>query len=474
MSLRERVGQAWRGDGGGREVALLAYPLILSHLSFTIQTFVDRLFLTWYSPEAVAGAVTGLFAVWSVIALFTGTGEYLTTFVAQYIGAGRATRVGPALWQGIYFAVAAGLALAALAPAARPVFDLAGHASALRLHEVEYARVLLLGALPVVLMATLSTFFAGRGETHVILGVNVLATVVNCVFDWLWIFGRGGFSEMGVTGAALATVLSQVLGAAVYLVLILRRRNREAYHTGSGWRLEPGLVVRLVRYGMPTGLQYSLEVSAFAVFMVVLGRIGTAELAASGIAFNLNMIVFMPMVGLAVAVSSLVGRYLGAERPDTAERVVSSALAMSFAYMAACGLLYVFGAPLLLAPYGVEADPASWPRIAGIATVLLRFVAVYSIFDMMNLIHAAGLRGAGDTVYPMLLTFVLAWVVMLGPAWVGCVSLGWGVYFAWTVASGYVFFLGLLMRRRFRAGHWRTMRVIEPAPLPAGAEAAGA
>src|SRR5512139_337018 len=111
VSLRERAGEAWRGDGGGREVALLAYPLILSHLSFTIQTFVDRLLLTWYSAEAVAGAVTGLFAVWSVVALFTGTGEYLTTFVAQYIGAGRPTRVGPAIWQGVYFAAGAGLVL---------------------------------------------------------------------------------------------------------------------------------------------------------------------------------------------------------------------------------------------------------------------------------------------------------------------------------------------------------------------------
>jgi MATE family multidrug resistance protein len=474
VSLRQRLGAAWKGDGGGREVALLAYPLILSHLSFTIQTFVDRLFLTWYSAEAVAGAVTGLFAVWSVVALFTGTGEYLTTFVAQYIGAGRPARVGPALWQGIYFAAGAGLFLALLAPLAGPVFDLAGHDAALRTYEVEYARVLLLGAFPVVLMATLSTFFAGRGETHVILLVNVLATVVNIVFDWLWIFGRGGFPEMGVTGAALATVLSQVVGATVYLALMLRRRHRESYHTGTGWKLEPWLVARLVRFGVPTGLQYSLEVSAFAVFMVIVGRIGTAELAASGIAFNLNMIVFMPMVGLAVAVSSLVGRYLGAGRPETAERVVGSALAMSFAYMTACGVLYVLGAPLLLAPYGMEADPATWPRIAVIATVLLRFVAVYSIFDMMNLIHAAGLRGAGDTVYPMVLTFVLAWIAMLGPAWVGCVTLGAGIYFAWTVASGYVALLGLLMRRRFRAGHWKSMRVIEPAPLTTETEAAGA
>ncbi|HSD27244.1 MAG TPA: MATE family efflux transporter [Vicinamibacteria bacterium] len=461
----ERTKATWRGPGGGREVAVLAYPLILGHLSFTVQTFVDRLFLTWYSPEAMAGAVTGLFAVWSVIALFTGTGEYLTTFVAQYLGAGRNERIGPALWQGLYFSLGAGLFVAALGPLAGPVFDLAGHAPALRRYEVEYARALLLGASPVILMATLSTFFAGRGRTHAVLRVNVLATVVNVVLDYLLIFGHAGFPEMGVTGAALGTILSQVAGALVYLVVILKPEYRRAFSTLAGWRPEPWLVVRLVRFGMPTGLQYSLELGAFAVFMVIVGRIGALELAASGIAFNLNMIVFMPMVGLAIAVSSLVGRYLGADRPEIAERAVGSALAMSLVYMTACGLLYVLGAPLLLAPYAAGADPTAWPGIAEVATVLLRFVAVYSIFDMINLVHAGGLRGAGDTVYPMTLTLVLAWGAMLVPAWVGCVLLGAGAYFAWTTASLYVLLLGLLMRRRFRAGRWKSMRVIEPVPL---------
>jgi MATE family multidrug resistance protein len=95
--------------------------------------------------------------------LFTGTGEFLTTFVAQYLGAGRRERIGPALWQGFYFSLGAGLFVAAFSPLAGPVFDLAGHDPALRRYEVQYAQVLLVGAFPVVLMATLSTFFAGRG-----------------------------------------------------------------------------------------------------------------------------------------------------------------------------------------------------------------------------------------------------------------------------------------------------------------------
>ncbi len=454
----------WNGPGGGRDVLRLAYPLILGHMSFTVQTFVDRLFLTWYSPEAVAGAVTALFTVWCLMGLCLGTGEYLTTFIAQYHGAGRPERIGPALWQGIYFSLLSGAVVACLIPLAEPVFALAGHDPQVRVYEVTYARLLMLGAFPVVLMGTLSTFFAGRGSTLVVLLVNVVATVVNVVLDYLWIFGKAGFPRGGVAGAALATIASQVVGAGLLLVLVLRPAARKTYATLSGWRFEGPLFAGLIRFGLPSGLQYSLEVLAFALFLMIVGRIGTDALAASGIAFNLNMIVFMPMVGLGVAVSSLVGRYLGADQAEAAERSTWSALWMSLGYMSLCGLLYVLAPGLLLAPYAAGADPARFASVSAIGTVLLRFVAVYSIFDMMNLVFAAGLKGAGDTRYPLAVTVVLSWGAMLIPGYVACLVFGGGVYVAWCTASAYVVCLGLLMRRRFRRGRWKSMRVIEARP----------
>jgi MATE family multidrug resistance protein len=453
----------WAGEGGAREVLALAYPLILSQMSFTAQVFVDRLFLTWYSAEAVAGAVTALFTVWAVIGLCIGTGEYVTTFVAQYLGAGRPGRIGAAVWQGFYFAAGAGALTLALVPLAQPVFDLAGHAEPLRVHEVAYARILLAGGFPIVLMATLASFFAGRGRTVVILVVNVLATLVNAVLDYLWIFGHGGFPRMGVAGAAYATILSQAFGAACYAVVILRGEHRRRFGTLSGWRFEGDLFTRLLRYGIPAGLQFSMEILAFALFMVIVGRLGTAPLAASGIAFNLNMIVFMPMLGFGMAVTSLVGRYLGAERPESAERATWSALWMCVVYMAACCALYLAAPRILLAPYAAGADPGGFAGVAAIGAVLLRFVACYSVFDMMNVLFAAALKGAGDTTYPVVATIVLAWGVMLLPAYLLCVRGDGGVYTAWTAATAYIVCVGLLMFRRFRRGRWRSMRVIERA-----------
>ncbi len=458
--LGARLGVNWSGPAGAREVLGVAYPLILGQMTFTLQVFIDRLFLTWYSPDAVAGAVTALFAVWTPIGLCIGTGEYVTTFVAQYFGAGRHDRIGPAVWQGAYFCLIAGLLIAALSPFVEPFFAMAGHAPELLFHETQYARILLWGAFPIVLMPTLSTFFAGRGATRVILLCNILSTVLDSVLNYAWIFGHWGFPRAGAAGAAWSTVVAQVAGCLFYVALMLRKPMRERFHTLKA-RFELPLFRRVVRYGLPSGLQYSIEIGAFALFMMIIGRLGTAPLAASGIAFNLNMIVFMPLLGMGVAVSSLVGRYVGAGQPDVAERATLTAVKLATLYMTLCGLLYVFAGRLLVAPYAAGADEAAFAPIGELTIVLLRFVALYSIFDTLNVTFAAGIKGAGDTRFPLMVTAALAVLCMLVPCYVACVLLGGGVYLAWSFASLYVVVLGIVMWRRFRGGRWKTMRVIE-------------
>jgi MATE family multidrug resistance protein len=131
--------------------------------------------------------------------------------------------------------------------------------------------------------------------------------------------------------------------------------------------------------------------------------------------------------------------------------------------MTACGLLYVFGGRLLLAPYAAGSNPAAFAEVGALAVVLLRFVAFYSIFDMMNVIFSAGLRGAGDTAFPFGVTVGMGWLVMALPAYLWCTYGGGGVYAAWVLATAYCFCAGFLMFDRFRRGRWKGMRVVEPA-----------
>jgi len=435
-------------------------------MSVTIQHFVDRIFLTWWSAEAVAGVTTGGFAIYVLTGLFNGTAEYATPFVSQYVGAKREDRIGAVVYQAAYFAVLAGVVGWGLSYFVVPLFDAVGHAESIRVHEITYARIMLRGTFPVVLMVAFSTYFAGRGKTRVVLGVTLAATALNIFLDWVLIFGNLGFPRMGTAGAAYATVLSQVIGALIYLALILRAPERMA-HGFMNFRFQPRIFVRLLTLGVPSGLQPSLEILAFTLFMFVIGNIGVAPLAATSIAFNLNTIVFLPAVGLGYGVSTLVARYLGMHRPALADRAIKSGLVISQAYMVVCSSIYLLFPDVLLAPYAAGADPASFAEVSAIATVLLRFVAFYSIFDMVNVICAGGLKGAGDTRFPMMATVLISWVAMLLPTWWFCVRGGHGVYVAWIFAALYVVILGVVLFLRYRKGAWKSLRVIEPEVLPA-------
>ncbi len=461
-----RLGRLWRGDAGGREVLILGLPLILSMMSVTIQHFVNRIFLTWWSAEAVAGVTTGGFAIYVLTGLFNGTAEYATPFVSQYVGAKREDRIGAVVYQAAYFAVLAGLVGWGLSYFVTPLFDAVGHAQSMRVHEITYARIMLRGTFPVVVMVAFSTYFAGRGKTKVVLGVTLIATAVNVMLDWVLIFGKFGFPEMGTTGAAYGTVISQAVGALIYLGLILSAPERMA-HGFLNFQFQPKIFFRLLKLGVPSGLQPSLEILAFTLFMFVIGNIGVAPLAATSIAFNLNAIVFLPAVGLGYGVSTLVARYLGMHRPALADRAIKSGLVISQIYMIVCSSAYVLFPGLLLAPYAAGADPATFTEVSAIATVLLRFVAFYSIFDMVNVICAGGLKGAGDTRFPMTATVLISWVAMLFPTWWFCVRGGQGVYVAWVFATLYVVVLGVVMFVRYRKGAWKSLRVIESDALPA-------
>ncbi len=461
-----RLGRLWRGDAGGREVLSLGLPLILSMMSVTIQHFVDRIFLTWWSAEAVAGVTSAGFAIWVLTGLFNGTAEYATPFVSQYVGAKREDRIGAVVYQACYFAALAGLVGWALSYFVTPFFDAVGHAQSMRVHQIDYSRVMLRGTFPVVLMVAFSTYFAGRGKTRIVLAVTLLATVVNVIFDWVLIFGKLGLPAMGTVGAAYGTIISQGVGALAYLTLILRAPERMA-HGFKNFRFEPKVFARLLKLGLPSGLQPSLEILAFTLFMFVIGNTGVAPLAATSIAFNLNTIVFLPAVGLGYGVSTLVARYLGMERPALADRAIKSGLVISQAYMIVCSSVYLLFPHLLLAPYAAGADPATFAEVSDIATILLRFVAFYSIFDMVNVICAGGLKGAGDTRFPMLATVLISWFAMLLPTWWFCVRGGHGVYVAWIFATLYVVILGIVLFVRYRKGAWKSLRVIESDALPA-------
>ena len=454
----------WNRPAGYREVLAVAVPLILSTATWSVQHFVDRMFLTWYAPEAIAAALPAGMLHFSMVSIFMGTAGYVSTFVAQYFGAGRYERIGPALWQGIYMSLIGGLLILCAIPFAEPVFRLVGHSPAVQTYEVVYFKILCLGAGPYIASYALSGFYSGRGRTWPVMWVNAFTTAVNLVLDYALIFGHWGFAELGIKGAGIATVIAGFFSLGTFLALLAVGNTNRTFHTIKGWRPEGELFVRLLRYGFPSGVQFFLEMTGFTGFILIVGRLGTASLAATNIAFNINALAFMPMIGCGIAISVLVGQYLGADKPDLAQTAAYSGFHMTLSYMIAIGAAYVLVPDIFIAPFAHQSDPGSFSEIYRYSVVLLRFVAVYSIFDAMNIIFCSAIKGAGDTRYVMIVTVILSFFVLIIPVYVAVEILKVGLMISWVLATAYATLLGVVFFMRFLGGKWKTMRVIELEP----------
>lgn len=447
-----------------RELIVIAIPLALSSGSVTLMHVIDRMFLTWYSPDALAAVMPASMFNWTLLSLFVGTANYVSTFVSQYEGAKRPDRVAAVLWQGLYFSMGAGLCITLLGQNARHLFAFFKHPPEIQQLESMYFQTLLWGTTPVLMSAVFGAYFSGRGQPMVTLYVNLIGVAINLTLDWMLIFGHGPFSEMGMYGAAIATVIAEACMTGVYILWLLYSPGTKAYAIWSHWRFDNALFQRVLRFGLPSGFHFLLDVLGFNIFIQVVGSVGKEMLAATNLAFNLNMLAFMPIVGLGTAVSILVGKRIGEGHPRQAIKVTWVAFSLAAVYMGTFGIIYVGLPDLLISPYIHEGNKAEFERIRPVVIDLLKFVAVYSVFDAMAITFASALRGAGDTRFAMLYSFATGWLIMVLPTYFGVYYWGWGVDGAWYACTGFIVVLGLGFMGRFIQGKWQSMRVIEVAP----------
>jgi multidrug resistance protein, MATE family len=469
-------------DGGWGEMLRLAWPFILSNSFWTLQLLFDRVMLSRYGARhgtyEVGAAMASGILFWVPLSLAQGIAGYVTTFVAQYMGAGQRHRIGPAIWQALYFSVLAGIAFLVLVPLAAPIVALGKHSESLQILEATFLRCLAFSGLPTLLTISACSFFAGRGESGIVLLINVTGMAVYGVLASVLIFGNDTLHipDTGIAGAGWAGVGGSCTSAVLGLALLFRPRFEAVYRTVSGWQFDADLFRRLMRFGVPNGLGAALDPLIFSFFTQFVGQINEVALAATSITFTLNLVVVLPALGIGQAVEVLVGKRLGENRPDVAARSAWTGLKIILMFTFVVALVFLFSpGPLIELFGGTEGGSAAREEIAELVPILLRFVVVYCFFDTMNLVFSFALRGAGDTRFVTVVALIFAWPVMVLPTWY-VVGPDRGLYWAWTFASLYVILLALTFLFRFLQGRWRSMRVIEDAPadVPAFEGMAGA
>jgi MATE family multidrug resistance protein len=447
-----------------RTLMKVAWPLIVSGSLTTIQITVDRIFLSHLNADVASASTASMSILWLPFSILFFTAGYVATFVSQYSGAGRPHRVGAAVWHALYFSIAGGVLFLGMHPFADDIFAAVGHSPHLQVLEADFFRCLCWYGLPASIIAALNGFFSARGQSWTVILLSAITLAVTIGLDYVLIFGHLGFPALGIVGAGWATVAGAATAAIVGFVLFLRPRYRELYSSHTGWRFDPNLFWRLLRYGIPNAVQWMLDISAFNAFIVLAGWFGDAELAATGLGITINHLAFIPMFGLAQAVAILVGTNLGVNNPDGAERVSYLGMRVAAVYMVLIGLLYVLFPSVFLFPFQGDNDAALWNPIAERTRVVLWFVAAFAFFDAVNIVFNFALRGAGDTVFVSLVSLLLAWPVMVIPSYLAY-RLGWEFYWTWVFVTVYVMAQATSFYLRFRGGKWKSMRVIEGAVI---------
>jgi len=454
-----KVGNWWNCRCGLRETLWIAAPLIVSTASWSMTSFVDRLFLFWYAPLAMAAALPAGMLHLLLLCLPMGLASYLNTFVAQYDGAKQPEQIGAVIRKGVLVSSLLIPIFLLTIPLADPLFTAVGHDDGLQSLETRYFQILALGGGASVVAAALATFFSGRGKTSTIMFVELGSCGLNILLDGLFIFGLCGEWLEGMNGAAAATVLSQWYKVLAYLLLLLQPALSGQFKFFD-WNLsEPGLLSRILRYGTANGIQVFLEVLIFTGFMLFIGRLGTTSLTASSLAWDVNSLTFVPLIGLSIAVSTLVGREIGNNDPVQAKIAARSGLAIAMTYSVLMALAYWFLPNVFLAAHFHGVNPVQLLEVKSMVSVLLKFVAFFCICDALNLILVSVLKGAGDVRFVFIIGVGMAIVLFFATLAANRYA-GPHIYTMWLLMSVWMMFLAFIHSARFFSGYWVNKRVI--------------
>ncbi len=394
-------------SGHTRAVLRLGLPLVGGHVAQVLVGVTDTVMLGWYSVDALAAVTLGGTFFFTLMIFGAGFAWAVMPLVASFAaendetGLRRATRMG--LWLSLGFAV---LALP-LMYWSEPVLRLMGQSNQVAADAGLYLRVAGFGIFPALIVMVLKSYLAALERTQVVFWITVAGAVVNGLANYALIFGNWGAPELGITGAAIASVVSQMAYLILTVIYVRRSLPQHALFQRL-WRADPQMLKRVFSLGWPIGLTSLSETGLFAASALMMGWIGTVALAAHGIAVQLAAVTFMVHLGLSNAATIRAGNALGRRDPVHMKRGGITVTVLSLITSALTIAVFVtFPEPLL--NLFMQEDEPQRVAILSIGVGLLGMAALFQLVDGAQAIALGLLRGVQDTRAPMIYAAVSYW-----------------------------------------------------------------
>jgi MATE family multidrug resistance protein len=304
-----------------------------------------------------------------------------------------------------------------------------------------------------MIMFNLGSALRGAGDTQTPMRITAFINVINVIVAYVLIFGHFGLPALGVAGSAWGASIARVVGSGMMLTVLLRGRVPLSLRGKADWRPDFGLIGRMLRVGIPSMIEQLFMSGGMLVYGVITISLGTGIYAAQRITFNAISLGFMPGLGYAMAATALTGQSLGAKKPEQARLATWHASRSALIWMSTIAVaMFLFGVPVMR----LFSDD---PKIVAMGAAALKVIALTQPLQAIGQVLAGGLRGAGDTRYPMVITTVAIWLVRLPLAFL------FGPVLRLSLATIYVSnvvdsaFRAALMWHRFEQGNWQRIRV---------------
>ncbi|MDU8942319.1 MATE family efflux transporter [Ovoidimarina sediminis] len=395
--------------GHAHALMVLGLPLIGSHLAQYAVQVTDAVMLGRYdlgdlAAQTVAGAIYFVFFI-----VGSGFAWAVMPMVAAAAGTDDDVQVRRVTRMGIWLSVLFGLAALPVLVFSEPLLILMGQEPLVAARGALYLKIVGIGLIPNLLIMVVKSYLAALGRTRIVFVVIAVTAALNVLLNYVLIFGNWGAPELGIAGAAIASVTLQVVGF-LWLAIYAARVTPEYELFRNPWRADWEAFGRVFRLGWPIGLTNLAEVGLFAASSVMVGWIGVKELAAHGIALQIASGTFMIHIGLSQAVTVRAGRAYGRRDREGLRLGAAVGFGLSMAVVAVTVIAFLTVPGLLIAPF-VSADDPARPEIMAIGAALLAVAALFQAVDAGQVMALGMLRGVQDTRVPMVIAGLSYWAV---------------------------------------------------------------
>ena len=415
----------------------LAIPVMIGQLGQIMVGFADNIMVGHVGkvPLAAASLANSIYITFLVFGI--GLSYVISPQTAKADGENDHAQLKSILKHALLVCGSAGIVLSMMVVSGSYLLPYLNQPEDVVVIAIPYLQVIGLSLVPLMIFQAMRQFLEGLARTRGPMLIIIITNILNVIFNYLLIFGKLGFPELGLLGAGISTLFARCVMCIIIYAYLFHGGRNSVYTLGFKFRkFSRSMINKLLRLGIPMGMQFTFEVTTFSFAAIMVGWLGATQLAAHQIAINLASITYMAATGISAAATIRVGNQLGRKDLKTMQMASFTCLFLVTIFMTICALAFILLRHFLPTMYIEDLE------VIRLASSLLVIAALFQLSDGIQVVGLGSLRGISDVKIPTIITLISYWVIAIPAAYIlafqfkmGAVGVWWGLLIGLTIAA---------------------------------------